>query len=252
MSDTTYQCALYRYSHPDGTSKDWAICIDADVIRIFYAKTGAKMRMAVVPKNKAKHALLEDEVHDRTNEQIQQGYVHVGEASIVDKQIVQLINPNDGKKLNWDTSESIPEEEFLEKIGEIAKALGESPLPGVKVSIQEDGLELGTPGGKWSFGYQVDTNGGLNRKTGRGGGIITPSHGPVPVFVMLAVSETFPELFAFGDDDGNTVDLRFNADNPWFSQGRVPYETLRKLAVQIGVCAPSLSESNVKATGVWF
>ncbi len=251
MSSPTYQCALYRFKHPDGTSKDWAICIDADVIRIFYAKTGAKMRMTVVPKTKVKVS-LDEEMRERTDKQIQQGYVHVGEATIVENAIVQLIEPNAGATLHWETVVSAPEEGLLDKIREIARGLGENPYPGVMVSVGSDGLDITTPGGKWSFGYLDSIGGGMNRNTGRGGGTIPASHGPVPLLVMLAVSLALPDMFAFADDDGNTVDLRFNAESPWFSQNGVPYEKLRKLAVQIGICAPSLSEINVKATGVWF
>lgn len=251
MSSPTYQCALYRFKHSDGTSKDWAICIDADVIRIFFAKTGAKMRMAVVPKSRVKGSLAE-EMNERTQEQVQQGYVHVGEATIIDNAVVQLIAPNAGATLHWETLVPVPEQALFDKLREIAGDLGETPYPGVTVTVGGDGLDLTTPGGKWTFGYQDGVSGKMNRKTGRGGGAIPASHGPVPLLVMLAVSMAFPEMFAFADDDGNTVDLRFTADSPWFSQSRAPYEKLRKLAVRIGVCAPSLSETNVKATGVWF
>ncbi|MHB8697769.1 MAG: hypothetical protein ACYC9J_06995 [Sulfuricaulis sp.] len=251
MSSPIYQCALHRFTHPDGTSKDWAICIDADVIRIFYAKTGAKMRMTVVPKIKISVS-LDEEIRNRTDKQIQQGYMHVGEASIVDNAITQLIAPNSGKTLHWETVVSVPETDLLDKVREIAKDLGHNPYPGVTISVGNDGLDMATPGGKWYFGYLDSISGSMNRNTGRGGGTIPASHGPVPILIMLAVSMAFPDIFVFGDDDGTTIDLRFTADSPWFSQNRVPYEKLRKLAVLVGICAPSLSEINVKATGVWF
>ena len=41
--------SAYRFTHPDGSSKDWAIAHDAAGVRIFYGKTGGRLRTADVP-----------------------------------------------------------------------------------------------------------------------------------------------------------------------------------------------------------
>lgn len=250
MSSPTYQCALYRFKHPDGTSKDWAICIDADVIRIFNAKTGAKMRMTVVPRNSSLNVSLDEEMQARIDSQIKQGYVLVGKACIVDNTIMQLIETNAGTTLHWETTVPVPEQQLIDKIRELAADMGNNPYPGVTTAIENNLLVVITPGGQWAFGYCDSINGGMNRNTGRGGGAIPATYGPIPLLVLHAISIAFPNMFAFADDDGNVVDLRPTSDSSWFTH--VPFEKLRKLAVKMGICAPSLTESNVKATGVWF
>lgn len=252
MSSNILTHGLYRYSHPDGSSKDWAIGQSAGDINIYFGKTGSKLRKVVVPPQKLKKATVDEEIQSRIDDQIKQGYQLVGDVVIEDNRVVETPDDNLHRTLEWDMSKPVPVERMLEVLHDVATALGKAPWPGVKVSFENESLCAKTPAGSWIIGFQDTENGGISRDTGKGGGIIRASHGPIPVLVMMALERTFPDTFVFGDGTTETAELSFDINSPWLAPAAASFDRLQKLAVKLGICAPSLSDCNVQATGIWF
>ena len=70
--------SAYRFIHPDGSSKDWAIAHDAAGVRIFYGKTSGRLRAANVPAVRCRRQSPATEALAWIREQERQGYHGLG------------------------------------------------------------------------------------------------------------------------------------------------------------------------------
>lgn len=253
MSAGPHEGALYRYQNPDGTSKDWAIGDGGDGnIYVYFGKTGKKLRVAVIPPARFAKRTLAEEIERRIEEQTRDGYQYISRARIIDGLVTSVTTDPALAPIEWDMTQKIDLDQLRLKLHEIAAALGDNPYPGLAMTLTEDAILLKNGNRSWQFGVSESLDGGIKRSTGRGGGRVLPEHGPIPLLVLMSIAASFPGTFVFGDDTGNTVSLRLSEDEPRFAPNRVVFSKVRAAAAKLGIVAPSLSELNVRSTGVWF
>jgi hypothetical protein len=245
--------SLYRYQNPDGTSKDWAICDGGDGnIYVYFGKTGKKLQMRIIPPSRFSKLGIAEEIEHRTGEQIYDGYNFVSQVQIVDGVVTSVSSDPQLSPIEWEMARKIDSTELCETLAKMVEALGSTPYPGTTVNYEKESLVVKNGTRVWRFGIVESMEGGISRTTGRGGGRVLPEHGPIPLLVLMTMDASFPGTFVFGDEQGNTVKLRLSEDDPWFSPGRVAFGKLRAAAAKLGIVAPSMSELNVRSTGVWF
>jgi len=92
MSELSVVVSLYRFTHPDGSTKDWAIRHDETGVEIYFGKTGKRLQMRTVPVTRCRNNSPVLEVERRVNEQRRQGYEFVG-SCILDQHIRRDLVP---------------------------------------------------------------------------------------------------------------------------------------------------------------
>jgi hypothetical protein len=77
---------LYRYRHPDGTAKDWAVPIPVSpqALTVFYGRTGAALRQADTPAGRCASGDPAREAQLRIREKLGKGYGDLGEHWLAD------------------------------------------------------------------------------------------------------------------------------------------------------------------------
>ncbi|MEE4376779.1 MAG: hypothetical protein V2J55_04600 [Candidatus Competibacteraceae bacterium] len=92
MSELSVVVSLYRFTKPDGSTKDWAIRHDEAGVEIYFGKTGKRLQMRTVPMERCGNNSPALEVERRVNEQRRQGYEFVG-SCILDRHIRRDLVP---------------------------------------------------------------------------------------------------------------------------------------------------------------
>lgn len=251
MSGSELQCDLYRYRHPDGSSKDWMIGALETAVHVYFGKTGGSLREIRVPRSQCLNGSPADEMDKRATAQLARGYERVGTAVVHtgDREVIRA-EETTVSGLHWETERPVSLTELLAKLREIAKTLGEEPAPGVRLVWDDTGLTLQMGETAWSLGLTPGPYGNVDPNTGRGGGTVLPKHGVVPVLVLLRLAMDFPDAFRFGTDKGETVQLRLDSEAPWFPASL--WDRTRKLAVKLKIVAPALSDFEFAPSGIWF
>ena len=77
---------LYRYRHPDGAEKDWAVPvpISPQVLTVFYGRTGAALRQTDTPAGRCPNGSPAQEARLRVREKLGKGYRDLGEYWLAD------------------------------------------------------------------------------------------------------------------------------------------------------------------------
>ena len=71
---------LYRMTHPDGTSKDWAVptAIDPRRLTVYFGRTGSALRQAETPAGRCRDGIPIREAEVRVREKVAKGYQALG------------------------------------------------------------------------------------------------------------------------------------------------------------------------------
>ena len=77
---------LYRYRHPDGAAKDWAVQVPVSpqALTVFYGRTGAALRQAETPAGRCLSGAPIREAQLRIREKLGKGYCDLGEYWLAD------------------------------------------------------------------------------------------------------------------------------------------------------------------------
>lgn len=77
---------LYRYRHPDGTAKDWAIpvAVASQGLTVYYGRTGSALRQADTPAGRCQDGFPVREGELRVREKLGKGYRSLGEFWLAD------------------------------------------------------------------------------------------------------------------------------------------------------------------------
>jgi len=77
---------LYRYRHPDGTAKDWAVpvAVASQGLTVYYGRTGSALRQADTPAGRCQDGLPVREGELRVREKLGKGYRSLGEFWLAD------------------------------------------------------------------------------------------------------------------------------------------------------------------------
>ncbi len=251
MNAKEVRCDLYRYRQPDGSSKDWLIGTTEEGVHVFFGKTGGNLREIRVPPRACCNDSPLEEAAKRAASQVTLGYELIGSAvvNLEDREILR-VEEGTSPPLHWETQQPLPVAEFETRLAEIAKALGENPMPGVCLAKGDGSLTLQVGEVTWSLGLSPSPHGHIDPSTGRGGGSILAKHGVVPVLVMMRLAMQFPGTFVFGNDKGETVHLQIDPETPWFPPSL--WAKVRKLAVRLKIIAPAVSDFDFEPSGIWF
>jgi hypothetical protein len=78
MNEPSLVVQLFRFTHPDGSSKDWAIRYDTAGVELYFGKTGKRLQVRTVPVTRCRNHSPALEAEQRMTEQRRQGYQPVG------------------------------------------------------------------------------------------------------------------------------------------------------------------------------
>lgn len=263
--------SAYRFTHPDGSSKDWAIAHDAAGVRIFYGKTGGRLRTADVPAVRCRRQSPATEALTRIREQERQGYHGLGRFRF-DGSSRRLLGPvretaepvapaapvPAAPRLYWErrprgprAMAATPTPTALPALGEAASAILQTLHHHGLIEDYRGSGDAGAwrihlhlaEGQTWSFGVVApgaDPADGLDA-TGRGQGSV-PLDPPAPAVFLLALARHDPDLLV-ADETGAVL-----------VQPPAPLALETGLAVALGLIPPPLREllAAVPAPVEWF
>lgn len=77
---------LFRYTHPDGSAKDWAVALDPDPegLDVYYGVTGKRLSQARTPRAKCAAGSPDLERETRVREKVRKGYQDLGAHRLAD------------------------------------------------------------------------------------------------------------------------------------------------------------------------
>ena len=232
MSDSTIY-THYRCQNGDGTSKDWAIGISGQEVRIRYCATGQTARLSVVPASKFVGRSADEEVANRVQKKLDAGYLEIGLACM-DGGRLKETQPLQETFLHWEARIALPKDELLARCREIETELAELELGGVNVSTLDGGLQVTSPQREWHFGF--GSEGGLT-DDGRGGGKISRFCGPVPVLVLLTLDRAFPGTLHFANDQGEQIRPSLARDDEFLGHSALSsFERIMEIGAALGLC----------------
>jgi len=251
MSDTTIYRLLRKASDSGGT-KDWAVGVSSDgTLMIRFGKTDANARLSEVPMERCRSSPAEELVR-RLGKKIQEGYEEVGQAKVNTRGRLEVLNTSDDLKvgLYWDVSTPIIIDDLSSFISNMVTDLGD--VPGADIQRLDDSVTLSvTVDNRARFVFGVNDHGGLSQN-GRGGGVITADHGPIPILVLMALIRRFPENISVGDHEGNPVDLVISKSNPYLESSMYSIDELRDIGSRLQLCMQKIRVSSDNAAGLWF
>jgi predicted DNA-binding WGR domain protein len=246
-NDTTrYQ--LFRKPNNSGGTKDWAVGINGDQLRVRHCTTGSTANLRVIESASVAQS-LEAEMANRVDKKRKEGYEHVGEAVISKGRLVETSSDSSSGNLFWEIKQPLNKDTVMAFLRETAQQLESLVGKDVKFTAKT-GLSVTTPlGTAWRLGYSID--GGL-QDTGRGGGSIYSHYGPLPVLILMAFQAAFKTAVVIIDKENNVVDLKVSVDNPYLETGHATYNTITDFGVALGLCRKPIAVSNPAQPGLWF
>lgn len=249
--------SLYRYKHPDGTSKDWLIQeSNTPPLVLYFDKTGAKKyRSHVIDKDKMADG-IELEKQRRVSAKQDEGYVYLGTA-LLEEGVVKIWpedRRNNVESLCWTTNNNliVSQEQFLNTFQLIAEALGDKSVLGFKVTYAEETLTVISPNqANWTIGYG-SMNPAIRAKTGQGAGEVFPTFCPVATLILMAINKKIPGALLFADMSGKEVTLAFKSTNPWLMTDIIPLDLQRDIAAKLDLCLRPIDYAQLPSTGLDF
>ncbi len=268
---------LYRFTHANGTAKDWAICHDGEGVHIYYGKTDRVLRTVTIPQAGCRDGSPATEARTRERRKTAAGYHALGEYELNQDNQRQLrpvseeepaSRPDDNAALSpqappsclyWERCprKAADGAQFTRHpsraLHDAALAIAErltavGLLRGSAVEAFRDGrwvlhLVLDTDA-TWSFGYAEPPQAGYLNRDGSGSGIIVDMlRYPAVTLFILALAKVDPS-FVVANETGEVV--------------TAPPETLavdRDVLIALGLVPRSLRELlavRASTDGDWF
>jgi len=246
-NDTTrYQ--LFRKPNKSGGTKDWAIGINGDQLRVRHCTTGSTASLRVIESAGVAQS-LETEMASRIDKKRKEGYEHIGEAVISKGRLVETPSESSSGDLFWESKQLLNKDIVMAFLRDTVQQL--EPLVGKDIKFSaKTGLTVTTPlGTPWRFGYGTD--GGL-QDTGRGGGSIYSHFGPLPVLILMAFQAAFKTAVVIIDKENTVVDLKVSVDNSYLATGHATHDTITDFGAALGLCRKPISVSDPAQPGMWF
>lgn len=242
---------LYRYTHPDGSAKDWAVRRNDDgSLTTRWGPTGPVLPQASTRRGD-KLRLVRSKEH--------KGYMPIGEVEIDTQGRVQPVGPAGGTGLAATPPE--PGEEALYWRLHLAPGLNPADLlvwsrrtaTAVDRLVSAAGLAR-TPQAQFEPGTVQGWS--LPATDTAGAGQVRREQGPIPLLVLLAMKTLAPAgaTLSLATEDGLEVgsDLRAEARLlAWFG---TDLDTVRPMAEALGLLQPrlNLAEAIQSDTDAWF
>ena len=213
---------LYRFYNGNGTSKDWGIHLDGNVVNVYYGSTDNKLRLNV--------KTFESD-HEASNyrlkmkkQKIAKGYEHQGDYQIENNKVSIKVTeekveekPKASKKCFWSITQPIKgTNEFFETAKEIVLKMKET-LPELEIHCADRQIVIND----FVLGTEERADGFLsvtNIRVTKGEGIIHESPEAFIIVVFFAsLSKRYPNHFSFTDDNGSIIDLKYSTNVKLFA-----------------------------------
>ncbi len=251
MSNDALTYHHFRCENGDGSTKDWAIAAacDGEKIWVRYGATGQTARLKEIPVSSKGGAA--SQIAMRIDEKISKGYRAIGHAKVINNRL-QSIQTIPANTLYWESVVPFNRERLIDALKEIASKLGDD-IPGINISVSASGLVGSFNGVPWELGYEKD--GGLLPDS-RGGGVILNSQGPLPILILIALQQVFPDTICFANCDGNTVKPQVARNDPYLGASVEDYGFVQTIGARLNLC---LGKINLNIGGssdqnqpIWF
>lgn len=252
MSDSTIY-THFRCDNGDGSSKDWAIAIVGDGLRIRYCATGQTARLRTVSSQKFPGKTAQEEMRHRIEKKLDGGYQELGEARLERGRLVES-KPVTETFLHWEAQTAFPEQELTGKLAEFHDEVATLDL-GVEIVVFEWGIRVRAAQREWNFGFHQ--SGGL-QADGRGGGQVSAFMGPVPVLILLAVDRAYPGTLRFSDEHGNQVRPLIDRDDEYLGvRASGSFDRVTQVGAALGLCLGPLRlgdtlGDDAQGRSLWF
>lgn len=248
MSERRGIFELYRFHHPGGGAKDWAIALIDGAIDVRYGASGTALRGGQV---KSRNIDNQAELNRRVSQKLREGYQRVG----------PIIVYEDGRWENVPTASEEPqpqaardaedqvyfeirataESSIAEFTAVCREACGRLRAAGVTaVEVQETGEALVFRIGRWSFevaeAASMNPNAWL-RRTRTGGGRIEVDEGVYPFLFLVYLKRHAPRECAvnLAWKDGVDVTDRLHHEAGVLALFGATLEGIRPVAVALGL-----------------
>jgi hypothetical protein len=229
-SDDGIVYSLYRCTtDTKAGSKDWAIGISpGGELVVRHCAIGGSARRLVIPP---KHFREPDTVAERLRreaEQLAQGYKYLGEA-VVKRGHLQSIESADVAsdeeaaeaaqesehppeyQLHWEVIVPMDRARVRDELKWVAEQLSSEAWLGEFAYDPSQNVCRGKRWAPWEIGYSDE--GGLTSDD-RGGGVILPDQGLMPVLIILHLRSRFPGCIQLAQADNSLIELRLSPDDP--------------------------------------
>lgn len=251
---------LYRYDHPGGGSKDWAIAVIDGAVDTRYGKIGTRLQGGRVDRRFTDN---QAEVRRRINGKIRKGYRHIGSVVIYEDGSTESVLPadlerapraepkQDDEKLYFEIrlrGEAVWSE-FLCRCREACDIL---EAAGVTVSRKLNGeFNAVFAIGGWPFEVAERSAGNrntLSRSTLEGAGHLRPAEGVYPLLFLMylkrfASERTYEVGLAFKDGIEVTEQLRHEQDV--LAMFGVGLDDIRPVAVALGLAEKEIDLASI-------
>jgi len=240
---------LYRYTHADGSSKDWAIRLNGDgSFTTRWGKTGSRL-----PQDKTKALRHPDEVHHLKQAKRRKGYELIGRVEI--DGAGNLLTPVQGvtpatppvrpriKAVYWNIELVNPGKRMVrDQLGNRVQAL----IGAIKASgnIEESSLWNG-----WRQLIDLTEGDPLAELSGQ----IRQGHGVIPLLFLMALRQSAldnVQIGIAGEEAREIGDLKAEHDLlAWFG---TDLEAVRPLAEALGLLQPRINLTTLAGDDFYF
>ena len=235
-------CELYRYRNQDGSSKDWAVCANADgTYTTRWGKTGSKLQSKTF-KNMLP---MQDHIRSKTNK----GYTYVGKVDIDDSGHVQNISSESQAPTTTASIDPHPTQETLciywriKVLPSILNGPAVHLLKGFATGYAVSILKA-YPGCSWV--EKVRNGHGDFVKPGAGS--LLKEHGVFSLLLIMALKKVAPEgiTISLSHEDGVEISCQLKMESQALSFFDTDLESVRSIAEAIGLLEKRLDLSMVE------
>jgi len=232
--------ALYRHRNADGSSKDWAVCVESQTFTTRWGKTGARLSQSKTKPRLADDPLCSRLIHSKEAK----GYRLVGDARIDGDGIARAPSSPPAEPAEPDSRD----EDCIYWRIRIAKVLDADVYAAFrrvsheKLLCLEPFASLGAYGEPSIDGWPVPSEG--NNPAGQ----LNPGHGVLPLLYLMALKRSAPPGITVSIASEDEVDI---SDNPKLEARALKFfgaglESVREAAEALGLMQKRIDFSKLE------
>ena len=225
---------LYRYTHLDGSAKEWAVRDNGD--GTFTVRWGKADHLV---QSKTRAQKFPGEVDDLIRRKLAKGYEYVGEflfgdADTAPRQVAPA-KPAREAGVYWEIRVRSGGIALSQALAEIGQAL---MFKGVAANVPDGQGGISFRVGNWDFPSP-------ERKSG----VLYPENGPLPLLVLLALKKReIPGVsVSIADEEGVEIGTRLRAEKKALAFLGTTFEEIRELAEMLGIMKKRLELDKIEA-----
>lgn len=242
---------LYRYDHPNGGAKEWAVAIVDGQVTVRYGKAGSLVNGG---KPQARYTDVHAEMNRRIRDKTRKGYRYVDRVAIHTDG--SWVSTKDGRsdseqrpepKASSDDEETVFFEirvrnagmfpEFLRACREACDRLSGAGVAVTRKSNEELAFEFAI--GDWQFGVgervEVGYRNTVSRTTRQGAGHVHVKDGVYPLLFLLYLKRFAPAEVGLAWKDGIEITEQLRHEHDLLAMFGTDLDAIRPVAVALGL-----------------